>query len=66
MISIKNVGKNFGSFQALKQVSFDIEPGEIAEFVGQNGAGKTTLMRILTSYYRASSGSVWIDGEAIT
>ena len=66
MISINNVSKNFGSFQALKRVSFDIEAGEIVGFVGQNGAGKTTLMRILTSYYRASSGSVLIDGKEIT
>lgn len=63
MISIKNVSKYFGSFQALREVSFNIKPGEIVGFVGQNGAGKTTLMRILTSYYRASSGTVLIDGE---
>lgn len=66
MISIENVNKYFGSFQALKQVSFNIKRGEIVGFVGQNGAGKTTLMRILTSYYRASSGTVLIDGEDIT
>ena len=63
MISINNVCKYFGSIQALNDVSFDIEPGEIVGFVGQNGAGKTTLMRILTSYYRATSGSVLIGGE---
>ena len=66
MININNVSKNFGSFQALRKVSFDIEAGEIVGFVGQNGAGKTTLMRILTSYYRASSGTVLIDGEDIS
>ena len=63
MISLNNVSKYFGSFQALKKVSFDIKPGEIVGFVGKNGAGKTTLMRILTSYYRATSGSVLIAGE---
>lgn len=66
MISTKNVSKNFGSFQALKPVSFDIKRGEIVGFIGQNGAGKTTLMRILTSYYRASTGTVIIDGEDIS
>ena len=65
MISIKNVSKYFGSVQALEQVSCDIERGEIVGFVGQNGAGKTTLMRILTSYYRASCGTVLIDGVDI-
>ena len=63
MISINNVCKYFGSIQALNDVSFDIEPGEIVGFVGKNGAGKTTLMRILTSYFRATSGSVLIAGE---
>lgn len=66
MITTQNVSKNFDSFKALNDVSFNIEHGEIVGFVGQNGAGKTTLMRILTSYYRASAGSVLIDGEDIS
>ncbi len=66
MIITQNVNKIFGSFQALKQVSFEIKRGEIVGFIGQNGAGKTTLMRILTSYYKASSGRVLIDGEDIS
>ena len=66
MISTNNVSKNFGSFQALKQVSFEIKRGEIVGFIGRNGAGKTTLMRILTSYYSASTGTVMIDGDDIS
>lgn len=65
MITTKNVSKNFGRHQALKNVSFTINPGEIVGFLGKNGAGKTTLMRILTSYLPASSGTVLIDGEEI-
>ncbi len=65
MITAKNVTKFFGSFQALKDVSFEINKGEIVGFLGQNGAGKTTLMRILTSYLPASSGTVMIDGDDI-
>lgn len=57
MISTTNVSKNFGSFQALKQVPFNIKRGEIVGFIGRNDAGKTTLMRILTSYYSASGGT---------
>jgi len=65
MITTKNVTKYFGAFQALRDVSFEINKGEIVGFLGQNGAGKTTLMRILTSYLPATSGSVIIDGDNI-
>ena len=65
MIKTKNITKYFGPFQALKDVSFEINKGEIVGFLGQNGAGKTTLMRILTSYLPASSGTVMIDGDDI-
>jgi len=65
MITTKKITKYFGSFQALKDVSFEINKGEIVGFLGQNGAGKTTLMRILTSYLSASSGTVMIDGDDI-
>jgi len=65
MITTKNITKYFGSFQALQDVSFEINKGEIVGFLGQNGAGKTTLMRILTSYLPASSGTIMIDGDDI-
>lgn len=66
MIRTNNISKNFGSFQALKDVSFTIKRGEIVGFIGRNGAGKTTLMRILTSFYSASSGKILIDGDDIS
>ncbi len=61
MIVVKNVTKYFGRVQALKNVSFEINKGEIVGFLGENGAGKTTIMRILTSYLPATSGKVVID-----
>ncbi|HQP11045.1 MAG TPA: ABC transporter ATP-binding protein [Candidatus Omnitrophota bacterium] len=65
MITTKNIRKSFGSTQALKGISFEIQKGEIVGFLGRNGAGKTTLMRILTSYLPATSGHVTIDGKDI-
>ena len=66
MIITQNITKYFGGFQALKDVSFTIDKGEIVGFLGQNGAGKTTLMRILTSYLPATSGEVIIGGKSVT
>jgi len=66
MLIVEQISKNFGSFQALDQVSFEMNKGDIVGLLGKNGAGKTTLMRILTSFIAASSGAVTIDGEDIT
>ena len=63
MITTQHVTKYFGNFKAVNDVSFEINHGEIVGFLGQNGAGKTTLMRILTSYFEPSSGTVLIDGK---
>lgn len=65
MIIAENINKYFGSFQALKDVSFEIKKGDIVGFLGQNGAGKTTLMRILTSYFPPTSGKVMVGCDDI-
>jgi len=65
MLIADKICKNFDSFQALDNVSFAINKGDIVGFLGKNGAGKTTLMRILTSFLTASSGKVLIDGDDI-
>lgn len=61
MIEVQNISKNFGAFQALQSISFNLAQGEVVGFLGPNGAGKTTTMRILTGYLPATSGSVTID-----
>ena len=66
MIIAENVTKYFGGVQALKDVSFEINKGEIVGFLGQNGAGKTTIMRVLTSYLPATSGKVIIAGQDVS
>jgi ABC-2 type transport system ATP-binding protein len=60
---VKQISKNFGAFQALDKVSFEMNKGDIVGLLGKNGAGKTTLMRILTSFITPSSGTVTIDGD---
>ena len=58
MITAKNINKSYGSLHVLKDVSLDIEPGEVVSIVGASGAGKTTLLQILGTLDRADSGSI--------
>lgn len=61
-IQAQNLAKWYGDFEALRQVSFDAQKGEILGFLGPNGAGKTTTMRILTGYMPPSSGTASVAG----
>ena len=63
LISCQNINKSFGSKQALKNVSFELNTGETTALVGPNGAGKTTLFSILCNYLVPTSGEVTIFGE---
>lgn len=62
MIEIKNVSKNYGNIQALKDVGFYVRKNTVMGLLGQNGAGKTTLLDIITGYKSAGSGDVLING----
>lgn len=66
IVSISNLSKTYASgFQALKNVSLDIQRGEILALLGPNGAGKTTLISIICGIVNASKGSVTVDGHDI-
>jgi len=66
MISISNLTKTYeGGFNALKDVSLDINRGEIFALLGPNGAGKTTLINVVCGIVNASSGEVLVDGDDI-
>ena len=62
MIEVESVGKRYGDFVALADVSFHIGRGEIVGLLGPNGAGKTTLIRMLTGYFEPSAGTIRIHG----
>ena len=62
MIKVENLCRNFGEIKAVKNISFNIEKGDILGFIGPNGAGKSTTMRMITGYLTPSSGSVEING----
>ena len=61
-VEIKEVSKFYGKQNALDNVSFKINTGEIVAFIGPNGAGKTTLMKIITGFIPQSSGEVFVNG----
>ena len=65
MIEVKGISKSYGQNEALKEVSFVVEKGEIVGLVGRNGAGKSTTMNIVSGYLAADAGSVTINGHDI-
>lgn len=66
ILTVEHISKNFGALQAVDNVSFEINQGDIVGFLGKNGAGKTTLMRMITAFLAPSSGRIFIDGDDIT
>ena len=65
MIEVKNLTKSYGNKQAVNDISFTVNQGEILGFLGPNGAGKSTTMNILTGYISSTSGTAKIDGHDI-
>lgn len=66
MIRFENVGKRYWSgHEALTDVSFDIDPGEMVFLTGRSGAGKSTVLRLLSLTARPSRGKVFVDGAAL-
>ena len=65
MIQVEHISKHFGKIEALKDVSFTLNDGEITGLLGVNGAGKTTLMRLIYGLLQPSSGRILVDGVEV-
>ncbi|GIN20635.1 MAG TPA: ABC transporter ATP-binding protein [Bacillus bacterium] len=66
ILEIDQISKNFGGIQALTDVSFSIEKGEVLGLIGPNGAGKTTMFNMITAMYPPSGGQISFHGDQLT
>ena len=64
-LKVSGIRKSFGSVEALKDVHFEVQRGEVMALVGDNGAGKSTLMKTLAGAYTADQGEFYVDGKNV-
>ena len=66
VLSVDGISRRFGGLQALQDVTFDVQGGEIVGLIGPNGAGKTSLLNIISSFLEPDSGRIVFAGEPVT
>jgi branched-chain amino acid transport system ATP-binding protein len=66
VLSVDRVTKRFGGLVAVKDMTFEVQAGEVVGLMGPNGAGKTTLLNLIAGVYRPDSGRVLFQGKDIT
>ncbi len=63
LVELIGVSKSFGAYEVLKNVNFDVRPGEVHALLGENGAGKSTLIKIIAGVHAPSSGEIRVEGR---
>ena len=66
LLELKNVNVNYGRIEAIHDMSFAVQKGEIVSLIGANGAGKTTTMKTISGLLNPSAGTIEFEGEDIT
>ena len=66
ILQTKNLNKRFGELAAVKNLTFEVEKGEIFGIAGPNGAGKTTLFNLITGMLPSSGGDILFNGKSIS
>ena len=63
LLYTKNIGKTFSGVNVLREVDFNLEPGEVHALVGENGAGKSTFAKVLSGVYTPTDGDIFLDDK---
>jgi ABC-type sugar transport system ATPase subunit len=63
VLSVRDVTKRFGGLTAVRDVSFEISPGEVVALLGDNGAGKSTLIKCISGVHQPDEGEIWFEGK---
>ena len=58
MLEVKNISLSFGAVQALHDISFGVDQGEILAIIGPNGAGKSSMLNVINGFYTPDSGTI--------
>lgn len=66
VLSIRNISKSFGGIKAVRDVSFDVQPGEVLGLIGPNGSGKSTLFNCVLGQLRPDTGQVTVKGTSVS
>ncbi|MBN9631755.1 MAG: ATP-binding cassette domain-containing protein, partial [Actinobacteria bacterium] len=66
LLELKNISVSYGRIEAIHDMSFSVEEGEIVSLIGANGAGKSTTMKTISGILNPSKGSILFDGQDIT
>lgn len=66
MLQVENLVVHYGMIEAVKNISFEVNDGEIVTLIGANGAGKTTTMQTISGLLKAAHGSIRLDGQELT
>jgi simple sugar transport system ATP-binding protein len=65
LLEVDSLGKRFGRIEAVRDVSFSLEPAEAVGLIGDNGAGKSTLVKMLSGVHQPTEGTISLDGEVV-
>jgi ABC-type multidrug transport system ATPase subunit len=66
LLDVKDLSKNFGTFEAVRNLQFTVNEGDVYGFLGQNGAGKSTTLRMLLKLIKPTTGTITFSGKRIT